>query len=300
MIHLKKVDSTNWEHVIKLRVREEQESFVASNLYSLAQVQFLPSFKAMGVYLYEQIVGFAMYGVDPDDGNYWIYRLMIDKAYQGKGYGTSALEKVVEDIKKENEAGIPYIMIGYEPANQVAKEVYKKAGFEETEIASWGEQLAKLKLETDKHEINTSIVDASAEHIQQYTEMALDLWPESSEEELHQSFRGILKSDRDKILFYKEQDEFVSFIHLSIRVDYVEGTESSPAGYIEGVYVKSEHRRKGYSKKLLEIGEQWLIEKGCSQIGSDIHLDNQVSHAFHTSIGFKEAARLIAFIKDIE
>ncbi|MGD6774609.1 GNAT family N-acetyltransferase [Sutcliffiella horikoshii] len=84
--------------------------------------------------------------------------------------------------------------------------------------------------------------------------MALDLWPESTEEELHESFHEIMASSWDKILFYRIGNEFVSFIHLSIRVDYVEGTESSPTGYIEGVYVKPEFRRKGYSAKLVEAG----------------------------------------------
>ncbi|MGD6814077.1 aminoglycoside 6'-N-acetyltransferase [Sutcliffiella horikoshii] len=133
-----------------------------------------------------------------------------------------------------------------------------------------------------------------------YTEMALDLWPESTEEELHESFREIMASNRDKVLFYRIGNEFVSFIHLSIRVDYVEGTESSPTGYIEGVYVKPEFRRKGYSAKLVEVGEEWLKKNGCKQIGSDIHLDNHVSYDFHIGMGFKESSRLIAFIKNIK
>ncbi|MCG1022692.1 GNAT family N-acetyltransferase [Sutcliffiella horikoshii] len=130
--------------------------------------------------------------------------------------------------------------------------------------------------------------------------MALDLWPESTEGELHESFQQIMASKRDKVLFYRLGSEFVSFIHLSIRVDYVEGTKSSPTGYLEGVYVKRQHRRKGYSTKLVKVGEQWLKEKGCKQMGSDIHLHNDVSYDFHIGMGFKEASRLIAFIKDIE
>ncbi|TYS53714.1 GNAT family N-acetyltransferase [Sutcliffiella horikoshii] len=167
-------------------------------------------------------------------------------------------------------------------------------------MASWGEQLARLELKTSKDNPYENVVYASNSDLAHYTEMALDLWPESTEEELHESFHEIMASSRDKILFYRIGTEFVSFIHLSIRVDYVEGTESSPTGYIEGVYVKPEHRRKGYSGKLLEVGEQWLIKKGCKQIGSDIYLDNHVSYDFHIGMGFKEASRLIAFIKDIK
>lgn len=299
-ITLRQITAENWQKASQLKVSEDQQNFVASNLYSLAQVQFLPDFKAMGVYAEEEMVGFVMYGIDPDDGNYWIYRLMIDEKSQGKGYGRAALDEVLNDIKNINSTAIPYVVLGFEPTNHVAKKMYKDAGFVETEMASWGEQLARLELKSSEGKLDDNVVFASNNYLAQYTEMALDLWPESTEEELHESFHEIMASNRDKIIFYRKGTELVSFIHLSIREDYVEGTESTPTGYIEGVYVKPEHRRKGYSAKLVEVGEKWLIQKGCKQIGSDIHLDNQVSYDFHIGMGFKESSRLIAFIKDLK
>jgi GNAT superfamily N-acetyltransferase len=299
-ITLREITAENWQKAIQLKVSENQQNFVASNLYSLAQVQFLPEFKAMGVYVEEEMVGFTMYGIDADDGNYWIYRLMIDEKSQGKGFGKAALNEVVEDIRNTNSTGIPYVVLGFEPKNHLAKKMYEKAGFIETEMASWGEQLARLELKTPVDIEGPNVVEALTAHKEHYTEMALDLWPESAEDELHESFHEIMASNRDKILFYRSGSEFVAFIHLSIRVDYVEGTESSPTGYIEGVYVKPQYRRQGYSAKLVEVGEQWLKKKGCKQIGSDIHLDNHVSYDFHIGMGFKESSRLIAFIKDIK
>lgn len=145
-ITLRPIDSDNWEDAINLTVYEEQKEFVASNLYSIAQVQFLENFKAMGVYLENEMVGFAMYGIDPDDGNYWIYRIMVDKNHQGKGFGVNTVLEVIQDIKKSNTTNIPFIMIGYHPENMGAKYTYKKAGFEETEVAPWGEQLARFTL----------------------------------------------------------------------------------------------------------------------------------------------------------
>lgn len=145
-IYLKPIDKDNWEEAIHLSVKDEQKNFVASNLYSIAQVQFLENFKAMGVYRGNDMVGFTMFGIDPDDGNYWIYRVMVDKEHQGKGIGVKAVEHVVEEIKKVNTNRIPYVMIGYHPENMGAKFTYKKAGFVETEIAPWGEQLARFTL----------------------------------------------------------------------------------------------------------------------------------------------------------
>lgn len=63
---------------------KEQQTLIASNLYSIAEVQFLDDFYAKGIYLDETMIGFTMFGIDSDDNNYWIYRLMIDKNFKGK------------------------------------------------------------------------------------------------------------------------------------------------------------------------------------------------------------------------
>ncbi|HHP0970900.1 TPA: GNAT family N-acetyltransferase [Bacillus anthracis] len=145
-IYLKAIDKNNWEETIKLSVKEEQQTFIASNLYSIAEVQFLDNFYAKGIYLEEKMVGFTMFGIDPEDNNYWIYRLMIDENFQGKGIGKQAIYLVIDEIRRNNNANFSRIMIGYAPENLTAKFAYKKAGFIETELSSWGEQLAKYSL----------------------------------------------------------------------------------------------------------------------------------------------------------
>jgi len=143
---LRPIVKDNWEEAIQLKVKEEQRNFIASNLYSIAEVQFLDQFKVSAIYDGDQMVGFSMYGIDPDDQNYWIYRLMIDEAHQGKGFGTEAVKLIVDEIKSQNTTGIPVIMIGYNQDNEGARATYTKAGFVETEIAPWGEQLAAYSL----------------------------------------------------------------------------------------------------------------------------------------------------------
>ncbi|MCU4931018.1 GNAT family N-acetyltransferase [Bacillus cereus] len=145
-IYLKPIDKSNWEEAIRLSVKEEQQTFISSNLYSIAEVQFLDHFYAKGIYLDEKMIGFTMFGIDPDDNNYWIYRLMIDERFQGKGIGKKAIYRVIDEIRQNNQTNIPLIMIGYAPENLTAKFVYKKAGFIETEFSPWGEQLAKYSL----------------------------------------------------------------------------------------------------------------------------------------------------------
>lgn len=145
-VTLKPITKENWEEAIDLTVMEEQKHFIASNLYSIAEVQFLENFKAEGIYCDGKMIGFAMYGIDPDDNNFWIYRLMLDQAYQGKGFGAAAVNLIVDEIKSNNSACIPFIMIGYHPENDGARFAYKKAGFVETEMAPWGEQLAAYNI----------------------------------------------------------------------------------------------------------------------------------------------------------
>ncbi|EJP85539.1 GNAT family N-acetyltransferase [Bacillus cereus] len=145
-IYLKPIDESNWKEAIRLSVKEEQQTFIASNLYSIAEVQFLDHFYAKGIYLDGKMIGFTMFGIDPDDNNYWIYRLMIDEKFQGKGIGKQAIYLVIDEIRQDNYTSIPLIMIGYAPENLTAKFVYKKAGFIETKLSSWGEQLAKYSL----------------------------------------------------------------------------------------------------------------------------------------------------------
>ncbi|MGA5680861.1 GNAT family N-acetyltransferase [Bacillus cereus] len=145
-IHLKSINQSNWEEAIRLSVKAEQRTFIASNLYSIAEVQFLDSFYAKGIYVGNKMIGFTIFRIDPDDNNYWIYRLIIDEKFQGKGIGKQAIYLVIEEITQNNNTNIPLIMIGYHPENLTAKFVYKKAGFIETELSSWGEQLAKYSL----------------------------------------------------------------------------------------------------------------------------------------------------------
>ncbi|MED1864510.1 GNAT family N-acetyltransferase [Fictibacillus nanhaiensis] len=144
------------------------------------------------------------------------------------------------------------------------------------------------------------IKEANEHILDPLTEMALALWPDNEFSELRKEFKQLLNSDKDKVIVYLMHAQLIAFIHISVRSDYVEGSHDSPTGFIEGIYVKPEYRKKGISKKLIEKGESWLKTKGCSQIGSDIEQSNDTSYHFHKNVGFKEVNRLIAFIKDID
>ena len=127
MISLKEIHRDNLDVVIKLKVKEEQKNFVASNVYSIAQAKAQPELIPLAIYQEETVVGFIMYCMDTEDKEYWIYRLMIDEAYQSKGFGRNAMEQVILKIKEDQSHHIIYI--SFEPENIGAKSLYESLGF---------------------------------------------------------------------------------------------------------------------------------------------------------------------------
>lgn len=133
MLYLETITKNNWVKAISLRVREDQVNFVASNAVSLAQLNFLEHFHAKGIYLGEEMIGFALYGIDEDDHEYWIYRMMIDQKHQGKGYGKEAIQLIIDHIRAIKDDCHQTITLSYEPTNDHAKHIYEKMGFAEIE-----------------------------------------------------------------------------------------------------------------------------------------------------------------------
>lgn len=91
----------------------------------------------------------------------------------------------------------------------------------------------------------------------------------------------------------------VGFAQCQLRHDYVEGTETSPVGYLEGIYVQPDHQHRGIARALLSACEDWARTQGCKEFASDCELDNAASLAFHLALGFEEANRIICFTKKL-
>lgn len=143
------------------------------------------------------------------------------------------------------------------------------------------------------------IEEANVSHLDDIVSMGLKLWPDNEADDLRKEFAAILQSDKDRIFVCKDNEKCIAFIHVSLRFDYVQGAISSPVGYVEGVYVQPEYRLQGISTGLLKKAENWAKERGCTQMASDIEMDNTGSYEFHIKSGFKEAGKIICFIKDI-
>jgi diamine N-acetyltransferase len=146
-VRLRKVTADNWEAVADLELDAAQEDLVASNLYSIAESHFDPYARPRAVYVGKRVVGFLMYDVQRTRGKSReasIYRFMIDRKHQGKGYGRAALGKALDEIRT-----IPHIRrvsIRYMPDNPVARPFYGSFGFREVGRDRDGEVIAELKL----------------------------------------------------------------------------------------------------------------------------------------------------------
>lgn len=128
------------------------------------------------------------------------------------------------------------------------------------------------------------------------TELALRLWPDHVRSELEAELDEILQK-ADAAFFVAEDG--AGFAQCQLRRDYVEGTESTPVGYLEGIYVAQTGRRKGLARQLLSACENWAREQGCREFASDCELTNTQSLHFHLALGFEEVNRIICFTKKL-
>ena len=123
------------------------------------------------------------------------------------------------------------------------------------------------------------------------------VWPEHSEGALTKIILEYMNSDESAVFAEKRDEHFIGVALCCLRHDYVEGCETSPVGYLEGVSVNEAYRNQGVAKQLVEECEHWAREKGCSEFASDCELSNTTSLNFHLHIGFQEQNRIICFKK---
>ena len=129
--------------------------------------------------------------------------------------------------------------------------------------------------------------------------LAVQMWTGHTSEALTDGFTAAIENENSTIYLLTVNEVVVGFAQCGLRHDYVEGTSSSPVGYLEGIFVEEKYRKQGYAKQLLNCCEQWAKEKGCTEFASDCELDNEISQKFHTSLGFEEANRIICFKKKL-
>ena len=131
------------------------------------------------------------------------------------------------------------------------------------------------------------------------TTLALKLWQEHEFDELKTEFKSLLKDRNCAIYLYLENEKAIGFAQCQLRFDYVEGTETSPVGYLEGVYVDESYRQKGNGRNLVNACENWARSKGCKEFASDSEFSNKQGIDFHNKLGFSQANIIVCFTKKL-
>ena len=129
--------------------------------------------------------------------------------------------------------------------------------------------------------------------------LAQQLWPHHEAAQLQEEFEPLLEDANAAVFLAFSDDMPVGFAQCQLRHDYVEGTDSSPVGYLEGIFVVPAYQKQGIARALLASCEKWAKEQGCVEFASDCELSNTNSLRFHLSMGFEEANRIICFTKKL-
>ena len=261
----------------------------------------------------------------PHDGPFrdtgWpeIHDFSVLKKYQRKGIG-SRLMDAAEQIAAQY-ADTVWLGVGLCDSYGSAQRMYIKRGYIPDGSGVWYQGRQCVQYETactvdddlvlylskklpgprpPREAYNTGcIAQAGAGEAETVAALACELWPDHTPEEMTGEFEQLLASDDAAVFLYRKNGEPAGFAQCQLRHDYVEGTETSPVGYLEGVYVRETDRRQGIARELISACEKWAGDRGCTEFGSDCELTNTESQAFHKAVGFEEANRLVAFVRKI-
>ena len=146
MINFRAITEDNFDAIIRMK-RPDDEHFVASNAYSLAQAWLYRDagdVYPFAIYDDETPVGFMMLDEDLDERCLIIWRIMFPVENQNKGYGTAAIREIIHLAKESGK--YDFVLIDYAPDNKIAEHVYTKLGFKHTGVFEHGEYELRLDL----------------------------------------------------------------------------------------------------------------------------------------------------------
>ena len=237
---------------------------------------------------------------ETENGVYEVGCLCVIPEFQGKGIGTSAMEFAKEHYHDWNR----FTLVTPADKDDNIRFYTKKCGFEIQSVEMDG-NVKVVRFVLERQLRGKEACTADCRRITQKRDaesaavLACALWPEHTPEEIAKEFEHLLSSDDAAVFLCRKNGRPVGFAQCQLRRDYVEGTETSPVGYLEGVYVKETDRREGIARELVSACEKWAKDQGCTEFASDCELTNLESQAFHQAVGFKEANRIVAYVRKI-
>ena len=143
------------------------------------------------------------------------------------------------------------------------------------------------------------IRSASPRDLEDWAALRAELWPDDAIEDHRAEVAEALASERDLVAYVAEAPDgrLAGFVEAALRHDYVNGCDTSPVAFVEGLYVRPEFRHAQVGRALCDAVADWGRRRGCEELASDALADNLESHAFHKAIGFEETERVVYFRK---
>ncbi len=207
--------------------------------------------------------------------------------HRRKGLAAAALTKHYRRMKA---LGATHMTGGGDP-------FYEKIGYGKGSHWTFWER--EKTVESKEQDESGDLIRATSGDAAAVADLACGLWPDHTPEEMTKEYRSLLSGSDAAVFLYRKDNRPVAFAQCQLRHDYVEGTETSPVGYLEGIFVKEEVRRRGIARRLLLACENWAKEQGCTEFASDCELTNLESQEFHQAVGFEEANRIVAYVRKI-
>ena len=135
MVELRAITEENFIDAFNLKLAPRQEEYVSHPIRSLAQAYvYRNQCQPFGIYVEDRMVGYVMVIYDYDIPEYDIWHMMIDESQQGKGYGSEALDRVIEYIKTKPFGDSDRVALTCNKQNPIARKLYESKGFRTTGI----------------------------------------------------------------------------------------------------------------------------------------------------------------------
>lgn len=144
------------------------------------------------------------------------------------------------------------------------------------------------------------IQSATLSDIERWVELRARLWDDTTYDQHMEEVATMLARPSGEFVAFLDVADATgirAFAEAALRRDHVNGCETSPVAFLEGIYVRPEFRGAGIGRDLLKSVQSWAQEQGCAELASDADLGNVASHGFHSATGFEETERVVYFRK---
>ncbi|WP_244640259.1 aminoglycoside 6'-N-acetyltransferase [Devosia pacifica] len=131
--------------------------------------------------------------------------------------------------------------------------------------------------------------------------MRAALWPDTSADDHRLEIEAIVTRGHEQAicLLALVEGAHRGFAEVSLRHDYVNGCDTTPVAFLEGIYVAPEARGRGAARALVAAAEAWAGGRNCREFASDVSIENTASAAMHMALGFEETERVVFFVKKL-